>query len=143
VYFAHGSVLTGEQREQLAARDIEVIEGPVVRLVVEDDRLTGVELADGRVVPRAAAFVYPRFVPNDTLLTGLGCATDESGWVVVDATGRTSVTGVSAAGNAVNPRAQVITAAGEGSTAAIAINNDLVDEDVVSAVTHARRGLPV
>jgi thioredoxin reductase len=143
VLFAHGSVLTAEQREQLAARAIEVIEGPVVRLVVEEDRLTGVELADGRVVPRAAAFVYPRFVPNDTLLTGLGCATDESGWVVVDATGRTSVTGVSAAGNAVNPRAQVITAAGEGSTAAIAINNDLVDEDVVSAVTHARRGLPV
>jgi thioredoxin reductase len=143
VLFAHGSVLTAEQREQLAARAIEVIEGPVVRLVVEDDRLTGVELADGRVVPRAAAFVYPRFVPNDALLAGLGCATDESGWVVVDATGRTSVPGVSAAGNAVNPRAQVITAAGEGSTAAIAINNDLVDEDVGSAVAHARRGLPV
>jgi thioredoxin reductase len=53
------------------------------------------------------------------------------------------VPGVSAAGKAVKSRAQVITAAGEGSTAAIAINNDLVDEDVVSAVTHARRGLPV
>ena len=38
--------------------------------------------------------------------------------------------GVWVAGNAANPRAQVITAAGEGSAAAIAINNDLVDEDV-------------
>lgn len=52
------------------------------------------------------------------------------GWVAVDGTGRTSVTGVWAAGNAVNPRAQVITAAGEGSAAAIAINNDLVEEDL-------------
>ena len=42
------------------------------------------------------------------------------------------------AGNAVNPRAQVITAAGEGSAAAIAINADLVDEDVVVAVREYR-----
>ena len=48
--------------------------------------------------------------------------------------GRTSVPGLWVAGNAVNPRAQVITAAGEGSSAAIAINADLVDEDVTRAV---------
>jgi thioredoxin reductase len=35
-----------------------------------------------------------------------------------------------AAGNIANPRAQVITAAGEGSAAAIAINADLLREDV-------------
>ena len=50
--------------------------------------------------------------------------------------------GVWVAGNAVNPRAQVITAAGEGSAAAIAINNDLVDEDVRNAVHDFRAGLP-
>jgi len=143
VFFANGTALTPEQREQLAARAVEVVDVPVVRLVVEDDLLTGVELADGRVVRRTAVFVRPEFVPNDTLLTGLRCATDESGWVVVDAAGRTSVPGVSAAGNAVNPRAQVITAAGEGSTAAIAINNDLVDEDVATAVAEVRQDLPV
>jgi hypothetical protein len=38
------------------------------------------------------------------------------------------------AGNVANARAQVITAAGEGSAAAIAINADLVDEDVHNAV---------
>ena len=42
--------------------------------------------------------------------------------------------GVWAAGNVANPRAQVITAAGEGSTAAIAINADLVREDVSDAM---------
>ena len=73
--------------------------------------------------------------PTTTCSTGLGCAIDDNGWVVADATGRTSVPGVWAAGNAVNPRAQVITAAGEGSAAAIAINTDLVDEDVAIAVT--------
>lgn len=37
---------------------------------------------------------------------------------------------VPVAGNVANPRAQVITAAGEGSAAAIAINADLVREEV-------------
>ena len=49
----------------------------MARLVVEDDRLTGVELATGQVVARAAVFVRPRFVPHDTLLTTLGCATHD------------------------------------------------------------------
>ncbi len=141
VYFANGQSLTAMQREQLAARAIGVVDAPVTRLVVEDDRLSGVELATGQVVPRTAVFVRPRFVPNDTLLTDLGCATQDNGWVAVDATGRTSISGVWAAGNAVNPRAQVITAAGEGSAAAIAINNDLVDEDLPIAVTNFRLGL--
>jgi thioredoxin reductase len=85
-------------------------------------------------VRRDALFVPPRFVPNDTLLLGLGCAVDHKGWVTVDATGRTSVPGVWAAGNVVDPRAQVITAAGAGSAAAIATNADLVREDVERAV---------
>ncbi len=143
VFFANGDPLTANQREQLAARAIGVVDARVARLVVEDDRLTGVELVTGQVVPRAAVFVRPRFVPNDALLTRLGCATHDNGWVAVDPTGRTSIPGVWAAGNAVNPRAQVITAAGEGSAAAIAINNDLVDEDLPVAVTNFRLGLPL
>ena len=107
---------------------------------MENDRLTGVELDSGQIVPRAAVFVRPRFVPNDNLLTGLGCATSDSGWVRADATGRTSIPGVWAAGNAVNPRAQVITAAGEGSAAAIDINNDLVLEDISITVATLRHG---
>ena len=143
VFLANGTAPTAEQREQLAARAIGIVDPPVTRLVIEDDHLTGVEVESGQIVPRAAVFVRPRFVPNDALLTALGCTTRDDGWVVADATGRTSVPGVWTAGNVVNPRAQVITAAGEGSAAAIAINNDLVDEDVVIAVTDFRRGLPV
>lgn len=54
--------------------------------------------------------------------------------MVADATGRTSVPGVWAAGNVIDPRAQVVTAAGAGSAAAIALNADLVDDDVRGAV---------
>ena len=143
VLFTHGAALSPEQTEGLVARAIGVVETPVTRLVVEDDRLTGVELSTGQAVPRTAVFVRPSFVPNDDLLVDLGCATDDHGWVLTDRTGLTSVPGVWAAGNATNPRAQVITAAGEGSAAAIAINNDLVEEDIPIAVTRLRSGLPV
>ncbi|WP_372736415.1 NAD(P)/FAD-dependent oxidoreductase [Nocardioides sp.] len=142
VLFAHTTAITDEQREQLTARAIGIVEDPVARVVVKADRLTGVELADGRLVPRAAVFVRPTFVGNNDFLLGLGAEVDPTGWAVVDPTGKTSVAGVWAAGNAVNPRAQVITAAGEGSAAAIAINNDLTDEDVRNAVVAFRAGLP-
>jgi thioredoxin reductase len=138
VYFANGQALTADERQQLVARAVGIVDEPVSRLVDDDDRLTGVEVESGQVVPRTAVFVRPTFVPHDTLLAGLGCATHPNGWVATDPTGLTSVPGVWAAGNAVNPRAQVITAAGEGSAAAIAINNDLVEEDITAAVTSFR-----
>lgn len=141
VFFANGAVLTADQRRQLAARSILVVDEPVARLVVDDDSLVGVELADRRLVRRAAVFIRPIMEPNDILLAELGCRTADNGWVAVDGTGRTSVPGVWAAGNAVNPRAQVITAAGEGSAAAIAINNDLVEEDLALAMETFRLGL--
>ncbi len=142
VYFNHTGTLTPTEREQLLARSIGVVEGPVARMVVEHDRLHGVELASGHIVIRDAVFVRPLLVPHSSLLVELGCAVREDGWVVADPTGRTSVPGVWVAGNAANPRAQVITAAGEGSAAAIAINNDLVVEDVQNAVIDFRAGLP-
>ncbi len=134
-YFAHTSDLSAAERRQLEARGVRVVSGAVTRLVVERDRLTGVELADGRVIARTAVFVRPGNLPHaDGLLSGLGCAVDDAGFVRVDATGRTSAFGVWAAGNAVDPRAQVVTAAGAGSAAAIAVNADLVQEDVERAV---------
>jgi thioredoxin reductase len=142
VFFANGATLTASQREQLVSRAIGIVDEPVVSLAVEDDHLTGVVIDGGRIVPRTAMFVRPQFVANDTLLVDLGCKVRDTGWVHVDGTGATSVPGVWAAGNATNPRAQVITAAGEGSAAAIAINNSLVDEEIAIAVANFRLGLP-
>jgi thioredoxin reductase len=134
VFFVHTYDLTATERLQLEARGVRIVRGEVARLVVEDDRLSGVELADGRVVSRTAVFIRSGNPPNaDGLLTGLRCEVDEAGFATVDATGRTSAFGVWAAGNIVDPRAQVITAAGAGSAAAIAINADLVQEDVERA----------
>jgi thioredoxin reductase len=141
VLFAPEGVLTGRDRTQLAARAIRVVEGPIDRLVIEGDALTGVAMADGRIVPRRVLFVPPLLVPHSELLAGVGAELDQDGWVTTGAAGATTVPGVWVAGNVANPRAQVITAAGEGSAAAIAINADLVDEDVRTAVGLVDEGL--
>ena len=143
VYFTPPDTLIATERTQLLARAIGVVEGTIEQLLIDDaDHLRGVQLRDGCVIPRDALFVPPRFVPNNTLLVGLGCDTDADGWVAVDSTGRTSVPGVWAAGNIVDPRAQVITAAGAGSAAAIALNADLVADDVYHAVRDLDHGFP-
>ena len=133
IFFAHAYDLRATEQAELEARGVQVVRGEVARLVVEDDRLVGVELLDGRVIARTAVFIRPGNIPHaDGLAGGLGCELDAAGFVVVDGSGRTSIPGVWAAGNVVDPRAQVITAAGAGSAAAIAINADLVDEEVDS-----------
>ena len=140
VFFPHTDTLTANDREQLTALGIGIVEGSVARLVVDDDHLRGIELDNGTIVRRTAVFVRPRLTPNNDLLAGLGCAIDDNGWVKVDPSGRTNAPGVWVAGNAANPRAQVITAAGEGSSVAIAVNADLVGEDVQQAVAASRSG---
>jgi thioredoxin reductase len=143
VYFTPPDILTATERTGLVARAIGVVEGTIEQLVIDDtDQLCGVQMRDGCVIPRDALFVPPRFVPHNTLLVGLGADTDTDGWVTVDSTGRTTVAGVWAAGNVVDPRAQVITAAGAASAAAIALNGDLVEDDVRNAVRDLDHGLP-
>jgi thioredoxin reductase len=136
VLFPGREPLERDDLDRLAARGVRVVPGEVTRVLAEDGRLSGVEVA-GRVVPRTALFVHATFVPADDLLTGLGCEVTEQGWVRADRTGRTSVPGVWAAGNVVDPMAQLITAAGAASVAAGMINNDLVLADAEAAVAAA------
>ncbi|WP_433795886.1 NAD(P)/FAD-dependent oxidoreductase [Actinoplanes sp. CA-252034] len=127
-FFSHGYESTPVERQRLRARGIRIVDGVVTRIVAVRDRLAGIELDWASMVAPHALFVRPRLVPADGLLTSLDAV------VVDDRTGRTSTPGVWAAGNAVDPRAQVITAAGAGSAAAIDLHADLVDEDVRDAL---------
>ena len=145
--FLHGAPAPGEdEAEQLAARGIPVVEGPVAALEVDGDRLTGVRLADGSVKACAAVVVSPRSTARSELLVALGLTAREveMGGVVLgaavpaDPSGATAVPGVRVAGNVTDLRAQVITAAAGGLTAAAALNADLIAEDTARAVATMR-----
>ena len=134
------AALPEDQRARVAAAGVEVVTGEVAGLVIEDDRLTGVRMADGRTVARSVLFAGTRMVPRDGLLTALGAAarpTPLGPLVTVDETGRTSVPGVWAAGNAIGLAEQVVNAASGGYRAGVAVNTDLLLTDLDRAVASA------
>ena len=140
VVFGNGTEFSTEQREQLLALAIGFVEGEVAGVVVEDDRLTGVRLDDGRVVPREVLVVATQMVARAGFLAGIGLTTvpHPSGFgehVAVDPmTFRTGVPGVWAAGNVADLSAQVGGSAAAGAMAGAQINADLVMEGARRAV---------
>ncbi|WSB83000.1 NAD(P)/FAD-dependent oxidoreductase [Streptomyces cellulosae] len=140
VFFLHRVAeeeLTDLDLRRLAAAGVDVVPGEVAGLVVEDDRLTGVRMADGTVHSRSVVFAAPRPVPQTGLLERLDAEMDETPfgtYPVVDGNGLTSVPGVWAAGNAIGFTEQVVHAASGGYRAATAIVGDLRMADLDAAL---------
>ncbi|MDT0393372.1 MULTISPECIES: NAD(P)/FAD-dependent oxidoreductase [Streptomyces] len=129
--------LSDQDLRRLAAAGVGVVSGEVAELVAEDDRLTGVRLADGSTHARSVVFVAPRPMPQTGLLERLGAEMNETpfgAYPVVDPTGLTTVPGVWAAGNAIGFAEQVVHAASGGYRAAAAIVGDLRMSDLDAAV---------
>ncbi|MHC3474602.1 NAD(P)/FAD-dependent oxidoreductase [Streptomyces sp. 7R007] len=125
--------LTDDDLRRLAAAGVQVVPGEVAELVIEDDRLTGVRLADGTTHAREVVFTAPRAVPQTDLLQRLGAELRETpfgAYPVVDETGRTTVPGVWAVGNAMGFAEQVVNAAAGGYRAAAHINGELLMTDL-------------
>jgi len=140
---------TDEEWEQLAARDISVVDGEVTALDVTGDQLTGARLASGHVVSFQVLVIMPRFVARGDVLTDLGLTTIEDPrglgrHIEADATGLTSAPGVWVAGNLTDLTAKLVGAAAAGVNAAAAINADLISEDTRRAVNQraVNRGDP-
>ncbi len=135
-----------DQQEQLLARGIRIVPGRVTGLEVERDRLTGVRLVDGSVVPCEALVVATHMRARTGFLDGIGLSPEEhptgiAEHLPVDATGRTAAPGVWAAGNVSDPAAQVGMSAAAGAFAAAQINGDLVAEETRLAVEASREPL--
>ncbi|MFC4494893.1 NAD(P)/FAD-dependent oxidoreductase [Streptomyces ovatisporus] len=114
----------GEDAEKLAARGIRWVPGAIARVVVEDDAVTGVELADGGTVDRKALVVTTVPIPDTTLL---------------DAVGGPDAPGVKVVGNAATPYGGVLASAADGVMAGTLLNHDLVQEDTAAAVAEHRK----
>lgn len=120
----------------LEERGMRVEIRPVTHVVTDGGTLTGLGLADGTIAPVEVVFAEPALLALDEPLRQLGVDRNDTPfgpWTAVDVVGRTSVEGVWAVGNAANPAALVPIAAGSGATAALAVNAELVAEDVAAA----------
>jgi thioredoxin reductase len=129
--------LSDDDLRRLAAAGVEVVPGEVAGLLVQDDRLTGVRLADGTVHERSVLFVAPRAVPRTGLLERLGAELGETpfgAYPLIDERGKTSVPGLWAAGNVSGFAEQVVNAASRGYRVGATINGELLMADLDAAL---------
>ena len=133
-YYVEGTELPEADLAALVVRGIDVEPRRIAAVESVDGTLSSIRLHDGAVTPTDVVFVRPRAIPNDQLLHRLGAdasaGVDAYEWITVDRTGRTSIPGVWAAGNVVDPAATVPVSAAAGSVAGAAINADLVDDEI-------------
>ncbi|MFI6741958.1 NAD(P)/FAD-dependent oxidoreductase [Nonomuraea sp. NPDC050451] len=134
-FCVNGTEVGTAERQRLTAYGVRLVDARVARVSTSGEGWVAIELDNGETVTCEAVFVAPRPVPHDAILTTLGAGKDPvSGLVAVDPQGATNVPGLWAAGNVVNPRAQVIAAAGAGSTAAINMTAWLLERELSAAV---------
>ena len=95
-------------------------------LLVEDGAVVGVRRRDGSGVPCSGVLVQAPPRPRNDVAKRLGAQLTDDGFVVIDATGGTTVPGVYAAGDVAQVPAQVAIALGSGHLAALAVVRELL-----------------
>ncbi|WP_434810687.1 NAD(P)/FAD-dependent oxidoreductase [Microbacterium sp. bgisy189] len=126
--FTNGTdVVDAVAEAELAASGIAVERRAIDDLEGEKGAVSGVRLADGSVIPVAGGFVRPVWHAAADFFDGVDPDRDLDGHLIVDGSGRTSVPGLYAAGDAAAPGPQqLIVAAGQGARAAAVLVHDLV-----------------
>jgi len=125
-----GDQLTEEQRQQLAARGVRIIDTPVESFAGRDGRLERVHFTDGTHIEIRGGLIAPVQLPNEKFARALGCETTSSGGIAANEVGKTTAPGVFAAGDSayVMP-SQLIYAAASGSKAAMSVVAELTEEN--------------
>ncbi|RNE49803.1 NAD(P)/FAD-dependent oxidoreductase [Corynebacterium alimapuense] len=136
-------VLSAQEREQLEALGVRVIEAVVTEVLSEDGFVQGVELSDGTQCEVDALVILPNFDVDVSCVKSLGLVAQEhaSGigrYVPVDDGGQTEISGLWLAGNIVNPMAQVIMAAADGLGVGTRVNADLMQEELAHKLSQLR-----
>jgi len=121
--------LTDEQRGELEASGVDVLEGRVLRLdATEEAMFVAIE---GEAAPRRFDTLYPAFgsTPRSELAAMLGALTDPSGCIPFSAFSEGLLPGVYAAGDVIEGLDQISVATGQGAMAATRLHNWLREQD--------------
>ena len=126
--FTNGAdVVDTVEEAELAASGIVVERRRIDDLEGDRGTVSAVRLVDGTRIEIDGGFVRPEWHPALDFLSGIEAERDAEGHLVVDGSGRTSIPGLYAAGDAAAPGPQqLIVAAGQGARAAAVLVHDLV-----------------
>ncbi|HEY9720943.1 MAG TPA: NAD(P)/FAD-dependent oxidoreductase [Oscillatoriaceae cyanobacterium] len=104
--------------------------GRIEGCIEQERMIKAIDFEGGRRIRADVIFATRGDVFHNQLARALGAAVDREGQILVDVDGRTSVPGLYAAGCVTPANCQMIIAAGQGATAAQAINADLLAESL-------------
>lgn len=124
------SQLSDEQLERLARHNIAIREDKIVRLKGIEGLLESIEFANGETLARRGMFFSTGQRQASDLQKKLGCDFTEQGCVDTGEYESTNVPGLYVAGDASRLVQFVVVAASEGAQAAVAMNKELMKEDL-------------
>ena len=124
------SELSKKDLERLAQHQIPVREERIARLEGLDGVLENIVFDDGSKLKRRAIFFSTGWQQRSDLAATLGCRFSNEGCVETGEYEATNVRGLYVAGDASRMVQFVIVAAAEGAQAAVAINKELLKEDL-------------
>lgn len=123
--FTNGAyVMSDEHRAKLSEVGIPIVEGRIVGLLREGDRLRAVIVEGDREIACDALFFRP-VQRHSAVVAGMGLAMTDDGYVKIDENFQTSMPGVYAAGDLATHYHGALAAASAGSQAAHCINHEL------------------
>jgi len=122
--------LTDKERKRLIHHNIPVREEKIVRLEGESGKLQRIVFASGEPLAVRGMFFSSGQRQGSDLPAKLGCEFTEQGCVCTGDYETTNIPGLYVAGDASRFIQFVIVAASEGAQAAVAINKELLQEDV-------------
>lgn len=128
-----------EHARWLETYSLPVHTGRIVALAHENRRICSATFEGGRQLGLDTVFTTRGDLSHHSLARALGASLDAEGQIRVDADMRTDIPGLYAAGCVTPANCQMIIAAGQGATAAQAINQDLFQEDLHSGRLHRLR----
>ena len=121
--------LKSPQRAQLRNRNVEVVTRRLSHLNHSEGKLHSVVLVNGEEIRCDYIFTHHGLQVKRQLLDQIGCNCTAKGAAITNRRQQTNVKGVYVAGDASIDMHFVVVAASEGVKAAVAIHNDLLQED--------------
>jgi thioredoxin reductase len=123
--------LSATDRAQLDAQGIHIVEEEVARLEGDESGLRRIHFEGRSPLEREAIFLNYGEREGSDLIRMVGCELSDKGTVETRSYERTNVRGFYVAGDASHRVQFAIVAAAEGAMAAFAINNELLNEDLL------------
>jgi thioredoxin reductase len=130
IFFTQGKFKpTSEQKKQLFDKQIQIEQSPIVEIVGAPPEIESVRLSDNRLLSISALFITPKIHMASSLAEQLGCEFIDGPlgpYLQVDDWNQTSVQGVFAAGDVVQPLHNATLASAAGVIAGAGAHQSLI-----------------